>query len=311
MFRQLSFFSAFLDVRQPKSRSNGRAEAPVPSVPPPANARPRSKPRPGSARGAGGGEPREALLFDGRDVAIQRKAYRRTISLTLKVNGEIRVIAPRTAPLPKIQAFLIANREWLRTNLRRYEELREKHPPKRFVEGEEFPFFGTMVRLQFRFGDLAKARASVRDGLLVVELPASERERIERGPRPRADVADAVARLYEAEGRRVLAARAAVLSERMQLRPSALSFRSQKTRWGSCSSRGRVSLNWRLAIAPLEVVDYVIAHELAHLKHYDHSPAFWRLVATQIPDYRERRAWLRAHQYDADFLAKRSELHRE
>lgn len=242
--------------------------------------------------------PEEKFHFEGRDVVITRKPYRRSLSLTLRLNGDIRVMAPRTAPLSKIKAFVLGHRAWIEGHLLRYEALRSKHPPKRFIEGELFPFFGTLVRLEIR--QAARAKASVVDGALVVEAPQPELV---------SDVAQAIARLYEAEGRRVLANRTAVLSSRMGLQPSALSFRSQKTRWGSCSSRGRVTLNWRLAIAPLEVVDYVIAHELAHLKHYNHSPAFWSLVGAYIPEYREHRAWLRAHQYDADFLAKRSELH--
>ena len=72
-----------------------------------------------------------------------------------------------------------------------------------------------------------------------------------------------------------------------------LSIRGQKTRWGSCSSRGTLSFNWKLMLAPPEILDYVIVHELCHLTHMNHSPAFWALVASVLPDYRERRRWLR------------------
>jgi predicted metal-dependent hydrolase len=72
-------------------------------------------------------------------------------------------------------------------------------------------------------------------------------------------------------------------------------IRDQRTRWGSCSSRGTLSFNWRLALAPLEVLDYVVVHELCHLREPNHSPRFWRLVASRRPGWRRQRDWLGAH----------------
>jgi predicted metal-dependent hydrolase len=72
-------------------------------------------------------------------------------------------------------------------------------------------------------------------------------------------------------------------------------IRDQRTRWGSCSSRGTLSFNWRLALAPLEVLDYVVVHELCHLREPNHSPRFWRLVASRRPGWRRQRDWLAAH----------------
>ncbi|WP_242826930.1 M48 family metallopeptidase [Butyrivibrio sp. MC2013] len=72
-------------------------------------------------------------------------------------------------------------------------------------------------------------------------------------------------------------------------------IRDQKTRWGSCSSSGTLSFNWRLMLAPPQILDYVVVHELCHFVHMDHSPAFWALVAKYMPDYKERRAWLKSN----------------
>jgi hypothetical protein len=74
-----------------------------------------------------------------------------------------------------------------------------------------------------------------------------------------------------------------------------VTIRDQRTRWGSCSPRGTLSFNWRLALAPFEVLDYVVVHELCHLREPNHSPRFWQLVATRRPGWREQRAWLRDH----------------
>jgi predicted metal-dependent hydrolase len=74
-----------------------------------------------------------------------------------------------------------------------------------------------------------------------------------------------------------------------------IDVRDQRTRWGSCSTRGTLSFNWRLALAPLAVLDYVVVHELCHLRELNHSPRFWRLVESRRPAWRDQRAWLREH----------------
>lgn len=74
-----------------------------------------------------------------------------------------------------------------------------------------------------------------------------------------------------------------------------ITIRDQKTRWGSCSARGTLSFNWRLMLAPPAILDYVVVHELCHLTHMNHSPAFWQAVEAVYPDYREARKWLKEH----------------
>jgi predicted metal-dependent hydrolase len=74
-----------------------------------------------------------------------------------------------------------------------------------------------------------------------------------------------------------------------------IEIRDQRTRWGSCSPRATLSFNWRLVLAPFEVLDYVVVHELCHLREPNHSPRFWRLVATRRPEWRRQRDWLRDH----------------
>ncbi|MCI9014102.1 MAG: M48 family metallopeptidase [Lachnospiraceae bacterium] len=76
---------------------------------------------------------------------------------------------------------------------------------------------------------------------------------------------------------------------------SRITIRDQKTRWGSCSARGTLSFNWRLMLAPPAILDYVVVHELCHLTHMNHSPAFWQAVEAVCPDYRDSRRWLKEH----------------
>ena len=96
--------------------------------------------------------------------------------------------------------------------------------------------------------------------------------------------------------KKVLPARVAVLAEAKKRKPERISIRSQKSRWGSCSSRGTLSFNWRLVMVPPEVLDYVILHELVHLEVPNHSPRFWEAVAAQDPEFKAHRRWLRENQ---------------
>ncbi|MBO5372257.1 MAG: M48 family metallopeptidase [Lachnospiraceae bacterium] len=85
-------------------------------------------------------------------------------------------------------------------------------------------------------------------------------------------------------------------AKQMQVNVNRIAIKEQKTRWGSCSSKGNLNFNWKLVLMPERIQDYVVVHELAHRKEMNHSPAFWAIVEEIQPDYKERRAWLREHE---------------
>ncbi|AIK96144.1 M48 family metallopeptidase [Candidatus Odyssella acanthamoebae] len=91
-------------------------------------------------------------------------------------------------------------------------------------------------------------------------------------------------------------------SKAMELFPKKISIRDTKSRWGSCSSTGNISLSWRLVMAPLEVIEYVVIHELAHLKHMDHSPDFWSVVSQHCPNYSQHRHWLKTNAQQLHYI---------
>ena len=129
------------------------------------------------------------------------------------------------------------------------------------------------------------------------------REQAKHVPRLRLDPAA----VSESEARSATRELAAMVAEEeaqaLGVAFARIQVRDQRTRWGSCSSRGTLSFNWRLALAPHAVLDYVVVHELCHLREPNHSPRFWRLVESRRPGWREQRAWLREH--GAELLAFR------
>jgi predicted metal-dependent hydrolase len=109
------------------------------------------------------------------------------------------------------------------------------------------------------------------------------------------DLRELVERAMKTEAQKELPTRVEEFANQMSLRPTRVTIRGQRTRWGSCSSKGALSLNWRLVQVPLEVRDYVLIHELSHLQHMNHSSRFWQFVETFCPQYRLHEAWLRSH----------------
>lgn len=97
------------------------------------------------------------------------------------------------------------------------------------------------------------------------------------------------------QARSLISAEVRVQAERTNLHPKRMTLRSQRTRWGSCSIGGHISLNWRLVMAPPEVLSYVVIHELAHLAEHNHGPGFWSLVERFCPDFRSHKKWLKLH----------------
>ena len=102
-------------------------------------------------------------------------------------------------------------------------------------------------------------------------------------------------RVHRSHAADALPARLLAMADRLGLTVTQVSIRNQRTRWGSCGRNGHITLNWRLVLMPEWVADYVIVHELMHLRRLDHSPAYWKLVAAAYPRYREARQWLRAN----------------
>lgn len=249
----------------------------------------------------------ESLSVAGRAVEVSRRAYKRSLGLTLKMNGTIRVSAPKGLALSKIRDFVASQEAWIESNLKRYESVREAYPQKRMSEGETFPFLGEQLSLTFEAVH-KKPGFKIQDGRLICGIRADAWPSFDPND-SHPDLIQPLVAFYKARSREVLGHSVQKFSERMGLFPTGLSFRAQRTRWGSCSSKGRISLNWKLIVAPIETIDYVVVHELAHLKFYDHSQAFWRLVATQSPDFAHRREWLKQNQFLADFLSAESELH--
>lgn len=222
---------------------------------------------------------------------------RRSMKLTV-FPDRILLTAPRRTSLKKIKAFIVENREWI---IQQKLIIAQKIKTESLGPGTKVRLYGEMRTLDF-IGDLKlKAFGNIHFELVdSVLLGRMSKEGLDslRGDVERwePDIKKALARYAEKEARYHLTDRLQVLSSRMGLSPAKISFRKQKTRWGSCTSAGHISLNWKLVFAPEDVIDYVLIHELAHLRHQNHSKSFWDLVREFDEDMEAHRQWLKIHQ---------------
>lgn len=229
-------------------------------------------------------EERRARLPDGGEIRylLKRSPRRRTIALRIDGDG-LTVNAPARAPLYRLEAVLADKAGWVREKLALMLERRAL--PRLWQDGETLPLLGEEVRLTVVSGRV-RAAPLLADGHLRVEVT---------------DIGDAAAvqakvmKWYRATALADFTARVARYAALLGVSFPPLSLSNAATRWGSCTARGAIRLNWRLIKAPPHLIDYVVAHELAHLKHLDHSAAFWSTVAQLYPACLAARRELKAN----------------
>ena len=242
----------------------------------------------------------EIELAPGRMVPFElhRVVRRRHVHLLVNEAGVVQLRAPWRYPVTMANELVASHAEWLIGQLARVERQRQRRPA--LVDGAILPLFDEQLRLRVDLDcqlDLAwqselrervvgRGRVERRDRTLLV-----------KAPRPGQDaVRELLVAWYRRTARPLLLERLGRLAETVGTRPKQVRIAAQRSRWGSCSSGGTISLNWRLVLLPGELADYVLVHELCHLTHLDHSARFWGLVESVIPNYRQRREQVRSQE---------------
>ena len=227
----------------------------------------------------------DRIEVDGEEFAIayQRSERARRYRIFVDRQGRPRVTIPRRGTRREAEQFAQRQSRWLAEQLRRFAASARKDTTWR--AGAEILFCGAAVPLVVQPDS---GRAVVRLGATVLFTLASEED-------AGGDLRPVVERYLRAIAASEFPARVLALAARHGCAVQKVSIRNQRSRWGSCSKRGAISLNWRLVQAPLEVLDYVIVHELMHLREMNHSARFWALVEAACPDFRASERWLKAH----------------
>lgn len=217
------------------------------------------------------------------DFEIKRSHRRKTLCLQIR-DGHVRVMVPARAGERQIQALLHKHSQWIHKKLEE-QAARPTAAPKAYVDGEIYGYLGTDYQLKVIEGAPWPAEQAGRD--LIVTVPA----RLAPGAR-QAKIKARIQEWYRQAAQAEFSARTESRCLDLGVSAKEVKVKAYRRRWGSCSVRGEISYNWRLIIAPEPVVDYVVAHEVAHLVQHNHSAEFWRIVENLLPDYRDRQAWL-------------------
>jgi predicted metal-dependent hydrolase len=211
---------------------------------------------------------------------LSLKVSKRARRMTLRLDPDTRqmhLIVPQRTDFNYAFNFAEQHRRWIR------EKLSSLPKPVPYADGTILPFFGRDHYLEIvRDRDLRATKIEIKNRIMTVETNLTDASmRIERH-----------LRVWVRDELEILAQEKADMIRR---RVAQVRVRETKSRWGSCAEDGNLSFSWRLIFAPREVIDYVVAHEVAHLVHFDHSPAFWRLCDRLAVDSDSAQTWLKTH----------------
>jgi predicted metal-dependent hydrolase len=217
-----------------------------------------------------------------------RRSARRSIGFTIGPDG-LRVSAPRWVAQGEIEAALQTKADWILRKLGQVQDRERRLSDGRvdWADGVSLPYLG--APLQIRLAPQAQASAltpagSSAAGVLHLALPAQAEA---------TQIRDATQAWLQGQARRLFEQRCQHFAPLLGVRYTRLALSSAQTRWGSATAQGHIRLNWRLIHLPLASIDYVVAHELAHLREMNHSPRFWAVVESVVPDYQTLRGQLR------------------
>ena len=240
---------------------------------------------------------------------------RRSISMRVDRDSRVQVRAPKFTTTHYIEGFIKERINWIIKKQDGFKKLGSIHPAKEFKTGEIFPLFGRDLKLKIEKVTLPPAQTQASTDILPAKgRRANGRARKQRKAICKLDgdylkifIGDKVDLKFKAMAARAmrdfydlrLKSKAGDIIEKyskvLDVNVSNLAIGNQKSLWGSCSRRGSIRLNWRLAMMPFDIMEYIVIHEVCHLKVHGHCSKFWKVVENLLPDYKERRKWLRQH----------------
>lgn len=213
-------------------------------------------------------------------------ADRRTTDIVIERDGVISVRPPSRMTPEQVDATVLSRRMWIYRNLAEWRDLNASRVVREWVNGELFLYLGSHYRLLLvaNQDEILK----LKDGRFCLL-----RSVVDQGGEEGAH--QAFQDFYQQKGRERLSKRVATLAAKVGVRPGRVVVKELGYRWASCTADGSLYFHWKCMMAPATVIDYIVAHELCHIRHRDHSAAFWNEIDKILPNYTERKEWLRRH----------------
>lgn len=243
----------------------------------------------------------EIIRVNGFEFHIVRESHRRTTYLTMRPGEKPTVKASKNIKQTEIAQFIQLKWSTIENKLKKSKFMNEQNPPKQFIQDEDIWYLGKKLKLNYDFHSSLKGHVQADESYLNIRLPLNMQEHFDiYSPHP--EMHEVIRSFYEARARKHILERVHYFADKMQLFPKKVSFRCQTSRWGSCTSEGHISMNWRLMAFPEDVIDYIVIHEISHIRYPHHQKAFWYFVEQFCPNYKELDKWIYHNAYASDFL---------
>lgn len=208
---------------------------------------------------------------------------RKSVELTIDAAGVVRVKAPKGSEESAVQAIVFKKRDWIIEKLELMFSRGKRIETKTYEDGETFLFLGKKLKLVIYYRDVQSANIALIENELIISCPENYDAKA---------LSELIEKHYRKELKKVIENRVKFFQSNFKVKPKKVLIKEQKTRWGSCSSERNINFNWKLIMAPIEIIDYLVVHEMCHLVHMNHSKSFWTLVGKILPDYKIRQNWL-------------------
>ena len=212
------------------------------------------------------------------------KKNRKTISIRIDGQGNVLVSCPLYISDKKVKELVESKAAWISSKLTEIESVNSCNK-----ELNSINFLGRNYKVNIYEIEQDIIRIKLEDNSFEVYVYNKLKEKKDKY------IKDSIVKWYRERARKVFEERIKYYSQKLGVSPNKITIKDQSTRWGSCSSKNNINLNYRVVMAPIEIIDYLIVHELSHMVHLNHSKDFWRLVESILPDYEERKAWLKAN----------------
>ncbi|MCL1852857.1 MAG: M48 family metallopeptidase [Peptococcaceae bacterium] len=228
----------------------------------------------------------EFIELEGQPIELQLVSNKRARLLSYVIKDS-RVVAtvPSTSSEEQAKEFILENSEDILNKINKKRE--HDNSPYQYINGEKFSYRGRQYALQIVEGNNHTNHVLLKGGHLFVYLPSEFTE-----TEKKIAIRSYLDKFFQDSALKILNELTQYYSKLMEIPYKPIKIKNQRTRWGSCSNNGSINLNWRIIMAPNQVIAYVVIHELAHLKFADHSREYWALVAKHMPDYKRWKKWL-------------------
>ena len=219
----------------------------------------------------------------GFEYTVIRRRRKRHLTLTVSSDNTVSVSVPKRISEKEIKEFVLEKIDWVKQKISHNKKTKKPYVPKQFIEGEEYLLLGQPYSLVIK--QAPRARTQAETGILKVGVPKRTRN-------VKNYVQSRIIDWYKQAAFKILLKRISMYEKAIGVNITDLKIKTLKSSWAHCTRKGAVTFSWSLVMAPLNIVDYVVVHELCHLIHLNHSQRFWSKVAAIIPNYKQCKKWL-------------------